>query len=97
MDEYGKALAEMAAEPLEEYEPVGNGWGGSRRGAGMAGRKNPNAGRKTINPAGHTVARNVTFDPDIFQRVLWHAEEHGITFSAAVNMLLSEVLKEKCI
>lgn len=48
-------------------------------------------GRKTNNPVGPTVARNVTLDPDVYRQVAQYAIDNRLTFSAAINAMLSAI------
>ena len=95
MDEYGKALADMAAEPLEEHEPdsasssTGNGHGGFRR--HPPGSKTP--GPKTRNPSGKQVKVTVGIDPDVHQQIKTYAAANKINFNEAVNVLLTGAIE----
>jgi hypothetical protein len=81
VDEYEKALADMAAEPLELYEPVVrlSGQGGPGRGQG----------RKPDSPNGAKVYVSVRLDPDVHQQVQDYAAANKLSFNAAINAMLS--------
>ena len=84
--------AAMSTSPAVDGLVLKAPWGGVRTGATgrPRGIPNPNGGRKTLSPNGHSVARNVTLDPDVYRQVAQYATANGLSFSAGLNALLSK-------
>ena len=74
------------------YDVGGHTWIRPGRGAGGGRKPGPGPRNKPRNPHGVRIAAHVTFDPDIHAAVkAYAAEKGGLTFSAAINAMLSAI------